>query len=99
NELPTGAVGAPWTLGDSGAQSDPSGTPSLSSSVSQASPVPSASRSAWDTFETLGQLSQALPSPSRSVSVWVVFETRGQLSCSAVLGARKPVPTQTPSLS
>src|SRR5207249_9774282 len=59
--------------------------PSLSSSVSQASPVPSLSLSSWFTFALFTQLSQASPTPSESASAWLVLDLNWQLSSQLVV--------------
>src|SRR5207249_1778543 len=59
--------------------------PSLSSSPSQASPVPSRSLSSWFTFALFTQLSQASPTPSESASAWLVLDLNWQLSSQLVV--------------
>jgi hypothetical protein len=84
---PVTEPGTDW----SGHASDPSGTPSLSSSASQASPCPSPSASAWSMFGVAAQLSHASPNPSPSVSAWSALGVVGQLSHAS--------PTPSPSTS
>ena len=71
-DRPATSAGFAFNVGSSGRQSSPSSTPSLSSSVSQASPAPSLSVSVWALFATVGQLStlSQIASPSASMSVW-----------------------------
>src|SRR2546422_2513827 len=59
--------------------------PSLSSSGSQASPVPSLSLSAWLALLLFTQLSQASPTRSPSASAWLKFALNWQLSSQLVL--------------
>ena len=55
--------------------------PSLSSSISQESPVPSSSLSRWSGFDIHGQLSHTSPTLSCSKSLWSSFAINAQLSC------------------
>src|SRR6059036_375881 len=78
--------------------------PSLSSSPSQASPVPSRSLSSWFTFALFTQLSQASPTPSESASAWLVLDLNWQLSSQLVVappvqGWSPTVPSASPSSS
>src|SRR4051812_40751509 len=85
-------VGPPLysSTNSSEAPSGPAGASSLIS-TSQASPRPSASKSACPTLGVVGQLSHASPRPSPSVSSWVELGMAGQLS------QMSPTPSPSPS--
>ena len=75
------------TVGSNGSQSILSGIPSLSSSLSQRSPMPSPSKSAWLLLPIVGQLSQS--SGISSASLLTLSFPSGQISMAS----------HTPSLS